>query len=277
MMFDYMLSAHTLLTTLIICLLVQTICWLVQCKTKNTDIIDIAWASLIVICGLIYFIQSANHSLHRYIILLLPVAWYMRLSWHLINRYQVSQEDGRYKQLRQYWKSQSSEGIVQLKMLAFFLFQGLLAWGFSIPAYLVAEITVEISLWDYLAILIAVIALVGVTLSDNQLRNFKKKNSNKGLVCSDGFWRYSRHPNYFFEWLHWISYPLLAFNSHSLLDPSWWLLASYPFWMLIFLLKLTGIPFNEEQNIRTKGDAYKEYQNCTNMFFLGKPKNRGLL
>ena len=77
-----------------------------------------------------------------------------------------------------------------------------------------------------------------------------------------GLWRYSRHPNYFFEWLHWFAYVCLAVGS-----PLGWLAWSGPLLMYMFLRWISGIPWTEAQALRTRGDDYRAYQRDTPMLF----------
>lgn len=259
-----------LLLTACLCFLVQFISWLWQLKTSNTDIIDISWSLLIVVSGLVYFSTGQGDKFHLNIILLIPILWYSRLTWHLTSRYQVEHEDGRYQALRNHW-SNNGKASLQIKLFAFFVFQALLAWLFSYPAYIIANLDKAFSYFDIAALFLVVGSFIGVTLADWQLSEFKK--SGKHGVCTVGLWKYSRHPNYFFEWLHWFCYPLLGISFSTIFTIDSIILFIAPFVMLLFLLKLTGIPFNEEQNIRSKGDAYRRYQKVTNMFFLGKPKS----
>lgn len=250
------------LIALILCVGGQLIAWLWQVKTKNTDIVDITWALLIVVSGLVYVSLACGSGFHRYIVLLIPIAWYARLAWHLIDRYKIEHEDGRYQQLRAHWSNNT-----QTKLFAFFMFQAVLAFAFSYPVYVIVSSSQSFDVFDGIGIAIAILSFVGVTLSDYQLRQFKRRQDSRGKVCNTGLWRYSRHPNYFFEWAHWFAYPLIGWHAEQ-----GWLLWIYPVLMLVFLLKLTGIPFNEQQNIRSKGDAYREYQRQTNKFFLGPTK-----
>lgn len=253
-----MLDINFIWLILIINIAAQLIAWLWQAKTKHADIADIVWSGMLVVNGVLFFIVAEASWNHRYALLIIPVAWYLRLFYHLAKRYDLSNEDGRYQYLRQHWRDNT-----QLKFLFFFIGQGLLISLFSFPAWLLSKETSDFGIWDLFGLLIIVISYLGIWLSDKQLAKFKE-TGNKGEVCNIGLWRYSRHPNYFFEWTHWFAYPLLAINSDML-----WLLWCYPFIMLAFLLKLTGIPFNEQQNLRSKGDAYKRYQNETNKFFPG--------
>jgi steroid 5-alpha reductase family enzyme len=104
-------------------------------------------------------------------------------------------------------------------------------------------------------------ALWGEALADRQLEGFKSRPSSRGRTCREGLWRYSRHPNYFFEWLIWVAYALFALASP-------WGAASLtsPALMLYLLFKVTGIPATEAQAIRSKGDDYRRYQASTSVF-----------
>ena len=122
---------------------------------------------------------------------------------------------------------------------------------------------------DFVAIAVWVIAIAGESIADRQLDNFRNNPSNKGQVCKDGLWYYSRHPNYFFEWLHWWTYVLFAITY-----PLGWLSILAPALMLFFILKVTGIPPTEKQALKSRGERYREYQRTTNAFFPWFPKTQ---
>ena len=241
----------------------QSLAWLWQYKTKNADIVDVTWAFSMVVCSIFYYSSLFPSKNAGFLMLIFPGLWYLRLSWHLVSRYNQNHEDNRYKYLRKHWHTKT-----QLKFLAFFLIQAFLAWLFVLPAYWLLDVQFAIKANIVLAFIIGSISLIGVTISDRQLLVFKRNKDNKNKVCDQGLWKYSRHPNYFFEWLHWFVYPILLLDSQYF----YWALV-YPFLMLYFLLKLTGIPFAEQQSLINRGDVYRDYQNKTNKFFLWKPKS----
>ncbi|AOE48970.1 DUF1295 domain-containing protein [Kangiella sediminilitoris] len=241
----------------------QLLAWMWQVKTRHADIADIVWSGMLAFNGIVFFILSDANAIHRYALLVIPVAWYLRLFFHLVSRYDLQHEDGRYQHLRSHWNENT-----QVKFLGFFIGQGLLISLFSIPAWALSYENAPFDTFDVIGIALVAISYLGVWLSDKQLAEFKKNKAESETVCRKGLWRYSRHPNYFFEWLHWFAYPLFALNSDWV-----WLLWIYPFLMLWFLIKLTGIPFNEQQNLRSKGEDYRQYQKETSMFFPMPVKN----
>ena len=108
-------------------------------------------------------------------------------------------------------------------------------------------------------------------LADAQLAAFKRDPAHRGRVCTAGLWGYSRHPNYFCEWLVWVAYFVFACGS-----PWGWTSVACPLCILGLLLGVTGIPMTEEQSLRSKGGAYRRYQRTTSAFVPWFPrKGRG--
>jgi len=127
---------------------------------------------------------------------------------------------------------------------------------------------VHLGFTDFLGFALWVVAIGGESLADHQLKRFKSDPANRGRVCASGLWRYSRHPNYFFEWLVWVAFFLFAMPA-----PWGWTTIFAPALMLFFLLRVTGIPYTEQQSLRSKGDAYRAYQRTTSAFVPWFPKH----
>ena len=106
-----------------------------------------------------------------------------------------------------------------------------------------------------------VIGFAGESTADRQLLHFRLDPQNRCRTCQLGLWRYSRHPNYFFEFVMWVAYALFASAT-----PFGWIAFACPAVMLFLLLKVTGIPATEAQALRTRGDEYREYQRTTSVF-----------
>lgn len=187
------------------------------------------------------------------------ILWSLRLTFHLARRVkkQHPQEDSRYADLRRAWSDQYA-----FKSFLFFQMQALFLWILSVPFGLInSNPEPRIQLLEWISTIVWSFSLLGETIADRQLKNFKSKPENKYKVCETGLWAYSRHPNYFFEWMVWVSYFLFACSSAY-----GWLTVYAPMLMLFLLLKVTGIPALEEMSLKTKGDAYRNYQNKTSVF-----------
>ena len=122
--------------------------------------------------------------------------------------------------------------------------------------------------WDGIAIVVLAIAIIGEAVADAQLRRFKRNAANKGRICETGLWAYSRHPNYFFEWLGWCAYPLFAIDV-GLAYPWGWLALAAPVMMYWLLVHVSGIPHLEAHMERSRGDAFRAYKARVNAFFPG--------
>ena len=85
-------------------------------------------------------------------------------------------------------------------------------------------------------------------------------------VYRKGFWKYSRHPNYFFQWLAWVGFFIFSLNSSGLFT------IYCPLLMLFLLTKVTGINNNEAHNIASKGKEYLIYQKTTSCFIPLPPR-----
>ena len=148
-------------------------------------------------------------------------------------------------------------------MFLMFQLQALLIVLFCVPFVAVATNHVNaVTLWTLLGIGIWTVSIAGEGLADHQLARFRANPHNRARTCRDGLWGYSRHPNYFFEWLHWFTYVALAVGS-PLFALSW----SGPLLVYVFLRWISGIPLTEAQALRTRGEDYREYQRQTPMLF----------
>lgn len=239
--------------------------WALQWKINNAGIVDVFWGAAVAVVGVFYCISVDGMAGRRWLAGSMVAIWALRLSWHLWSRYKGHPEDKRYAQLKKQWGAQA-----QWRMFRFYQMQALGAFLFSIAIFLAAKNQAAWSVSDAVGVLIWLAAVVGEAMSDHQLNQFKQNPDNHGEVCKNGWWRYSRHPNYFFEWLHWCCYVFIAFATSC-----WWIALLMPIAMYVFLTKVTGIPLAEKQSIKSRGDKYRQYQETTNAFFPWFPKMSG--
>jgi steroid 5-alpha reductase family enzyme len=249
----------------LLCAAIQLGLWLVAERTRNAGIVDVGWAaSFTAVVGL--FALTADVPRAGYLpIGLVVVAWSTRLACYLIYRGAATgAEEGRYVELRQRWALHASK-----KFLVFFQAQGalsaLLATAFVVPFVATP--------WDGSAPLrvigfwLGVIGVAGEAVADAQLARWKQDPANRGRVCERGLWGYSRHPNYFFEWCVWIGFAI-----YSLAFPSGWIALGGQAIILASIFGVTGIPPTEAQAIRSKGEAYRDYQARVSRFVPMPPK-----
>lgn len=258
-----MSGAGQLLCLALIMATVMTFGWNWQRHHGNAGIVDVLWASGLGIAAVWMAATGSGAILPRSLLALLGGLWSWRLAAHLWHRVHGEAEDGRYRHLRAHWKGS------QLKFFLFFQAQALLVVLFALPFIAVAANPADSAgVWMVVGALLWLVSVAMEALADRQLAVFRADPAHRGKTCRTGLWRYSRHPNYFFEWLHWFSYVALAVGS-----PIAWLAWSGPLVMYVFLRWISGVPYTEAQALRTRGEEYRAYQQSTPMLFPWFPRN----
>lgn len=249
---------------LVAAMAMMTILWVIHLLIRNAAIVDFGWAAGLPLCAVIYAVMASGYGPRKWLIAAMVCIWGLRLAFYLLfDRVVGKPEEGRYQQIRKDWKTN-----LPLKFFFFFQFQALLDVVLSVPFLLAAVNPASAWHWlEYVGAAMWLVAFVGEAASDAQLKAFKADSANKGKTCQAGLWHYSRHPNYFFEWLIWVAYALFASAS-----PWGWASWVCPAMMLYFLFKVTGIPATEAQALRSKGEEYRRYQETTSAFVPWFPK-----
>ncbi|MGI9429692.1 MAG: DUF1295 domain-containing protein [Bythopirellula sp.] len=237
--------------------------WQLQRKTGNAGIVDVAWAATVGLLAVFYALWPTGIAWLKGLAAGMIAVWSVRLTWYLFRRVVGHPEEGRYQQLRE-----SYGAAVDLRFFRFYQAQALAAWAFALPVMVVCRSASPPAAWLVgLAILLWAAGVVGVYFADRQLEHFKASSDNRGKTCRVGLWRYSRHPNYFFEWLHWCGYVPLSLGSNY-----WWVSALVAAVLLGSVLFVTGIPPTEAQAVASRGDDYRRYQQTTSAFVPWFPK-----
>ncbi len=247
--------------------IVMTFAWLVQLRTRNAGVVDAVWSLGMGASALFYAWVGGGHLIPRLTVAMLGGIWGSRLCLHIFARVLSEPEDGRYQYLRAHWHDS------QVKFFGFFQLQAVVVVLFSLPFYAVAQNTRDtLSVWCAIGIAIWIVSIVGESIADAQLTAFRKNPRNHGKTCDVGLWRYSRHPNYFFEWVHWFAYVFLSVGTPM----SVWLLSWVgPILMFGSLMWVSGVPFTEAQALRSRGDDYRAYQRRTSVLIPWFPKKGG--
>jgi steroid 5-alpha reductase family enzyme len=228
-------------------------------RLRNFSIVDVAWAAVFTPLALLDAGLGGGAPVRRALVAGMATLWSLRLAAHLAVRIAAlhPQEEGRYVQLRREWASH-----LDTRFFAFFEAQGLLAALLSVPFLLTAvDPRAHLGPFEIAGVVVFVVALAGEATADRQLAAWKADARNHGRTCRRGLWRYSRHPNYFFEWLVWVAYAVFAWPS-----PWGFVALSCPLLMLFLLFRVTGIPLTEAQALRSRGDDYRDYQRTTRAF-----------
>jgi steroid 5-alpha reductase family enzyme len=236
-----------------------TFTWWLSRKLDNYSFVDVTWSYALGVVAPIYAAFGTGAELRRWLAASIAMLWSIRLGTYLCLRVarHHPHEDVRYTVLREKWKDRLS-----WNFFLFFQAQGILILLLSAPIFLAClNKRNELSAIEIIGLAVWACGFIGESVSDLQMNAFKRDPSNRGKVCQSGLWRYSRHPNYFFESVIWFGFWLFACGS-----PYGWITFYAPAMILYFLLRVTGIPLTEECAVKSKGDAYREYQRTTSAF-----------
>jgi len=241
----------------------MAVLWAVQVRIRDASHVDVAWAVLIACAALAYAVLADGDVAHRVLAAVLASIWGWRLGLYLLfNRVLGKEEDGRYQALREKWDENASRNF-----FLFFQFQAALVVFFSLPYALISLDPADgLGLVEWAGAAVWAIGNVGVITSDWQLARWRADPANKGKTARHGLWSWSRHPNYFFEFVTWLGVALVAIAA-----PWGWVSWAVPAVLLYFLFRLTGIPATEAQALRSRSD-YAEYQRTTSTFVPLPPK-----
>jgi steroid 5-alpha reductase family enzyme len=230
---------------------------------KNPSVVDVSWSLGLMVSGLIY-LSFTPFSFRTLIISSLLILWALRLAFYLwYTRIRKGHVDKRYIELSTNWKISPSLGF-----FINFQLQGLLILIISSVFLLVSKSGhTHITTIDIFAFCVITLGVMGETIADLQLQRFKIRY--KGEVCNRGLWNYSRHPNYFFDWLSWMGFALFAIQSNI-----GYLGLLSPLMLYIVFTRMTG-PLTERGSMQSRGQKYIEYQKQTSMFFPWFKKKSG--
>lgn len=241
----------------IVVAVVMVALWWVHVRTRDAGIVDVGWAYNLAILALMYAVLlDTGLGSRRWLVAALVALWSIRLGTYLlVDRVHGAEEDGRYRALRQRWGDR-----FETYMFPFFQAQAFLDVALSV-AFLVVMLhpAPSLRILDAIGVAIVLMSILGESIADRQLARWRSEPSNRGRTCRRGLWKYSRHPNYFFECAHWLAYPVMAWGS-----PWWWASWTGVAVMYVFVRYITGIPPTEKQALRSRGDDYRRYQREVN-------------
>lgn len=252
-----------LVIALVALVLVFTAVWAWQRQTENAGMVDPVWAYSLGAVAVLYAAVGTGDPMSRALAALGGLVWGVRLGSHLWRRNFGKPEDPRYRHFRDEWGADANR-----RMFWFFQVQAavsmLLSVAFLVPSY---RSSAPSPTWMTVAVSIWIVSVAGEGIADRELRAFKTDPANRGKVCRAGLWRYSRHPNYFFECVHWVAYVALSAGT------SWvWLTLLPPVLMAWMLLKLSGVPMLEAHLSQSR-PGYADYIRTTSALIPWPPRS----
>jgi len=249
---------------LLVIIIMMTLLWIISIILKNVSIADLFWGFGFVLANVFYFINTDGNIIRKVILLILVTIWGLRLSIYLTWRNYGKGEDFRYREFR---KNYGEKRYWWVSFFQTFLLQGVLMWLVSAPLLGAQFEGADRSpgLLDFTGILFWAIGFTFETGGDFQLARFKSDPSNKGKVLDKGFWKFTRHPNYFGDSAVWWGYGLICLSAGSYLPVLGSIL------MTALIIKVSGVALLEK-SLKDQKPQYKEYIEKTSTFIPWLPK-----
>ena len=235
--------------------------WLLSLHKRDVSIVDSLWPLLFILLAVVYAAAAPGRGPRALLALGLVTAWGLRLSIFITWRNWGHEEDRRYQAIRA--RNQPNFGLKSLYLV--FVLQALLAWIISLPLHAAISRGGSLSIADVLGSALWLLGFVFEAVGDWQLAHFKRDPAHRGRVMDRGFWRFTRHPNYFGDFCVWWGLYVVALGAGG-----WWSIVG-PLLMSVLLLRVSGVTLLEK-DIAERRPEYADYRRRTNAFFPGRPK-----
>jgi steroid 5-alpha reductase family enzyme len=232
----------------------MALAWRVALTTGQSGRIDAIWAFATGSAAVVAAAASQGDPLRQTVVCVIVAFWSLRLGHYLWRRAIRGADDPRYAALKQSWGDTAPQ-----RLFLFLQIQALASWPLALTAYCAAG-----ALRPGLEIALFALAFAGEAIADQQMAGFKRAPANRGRICDQGLWAWSRHPNYFFEWLGWLAYPIMAIEAGY---PAGWLALSGPLVMYWLLVHVSGVPPLEAHLSRSRPAEFAAYAENVSVFW----------
>jgi steroid 5-alpha reductase family enzyme len=237
--------------------------WVLSVYKRNVSIVDSLWSVLFMLLGFSYAIAAGHWGARADLVLSLVSVWALRLSLYITWRNWGHGEDRRYQAIR----ARNEPNFWLKSLYLVFVLQALMAWIISLPLHAAILDDGGLGIGDALGTVLWVVGFAFEAGGDWQLASFKSNPVNHDKVMDRGFWRFTRHPNYFGEFCMWWGFYAIAVSVGA-----WWTFVG-PLLMTVLLLRVSGVSLLEK-DIGDRRPQYADYIRRTNAFFPGVPKTR---
>ncbi len=243
---------------------IMAVLWLISIVIKNVSIVDLFWGMGFVLSATFYFLKTGEPEPRKTLLMVMVGLWGLRLSAYLTWRNSGKGEDFRYREFR---KKYGENRYWWISFFQTFLLQGILIWLISAPLLgaMLSGPEKQLGILDFLGIILWITGLAFEAGGDFQLARFRSDPGNKGKVLNTGFWRYTRHPNYFGDSAVWWGFGLFCISAGSYLPVLGSIL------MTALIIKVSGVALLEK-SLKDKKPEYKEYIEKTSAFLPWFPK-----
>ena len=256
-------------------------------RTGRMSYVDIGWPWGLTVIGILTWIYGEGDSLRVAIVSIAYIFAGSRMGLGAIKLLisgHLDKELPRYEFQKKRW-SKAGKTNTALAMQIEAIVQGVANAAFlAFPAFIIASNpSEEISIFEIIGIVIWLASFIMESVADAQKLKFlraMKKSGARNTVCNIGLWQYSRHPNYFAEWMVWNALVIASIPSWLQLYPNMSVIIFVLLGvgllmtsriMYVTLVTYTGAVPAEYYSVQ-KRPAYKDYQQTTNMFFPGPTK-----
>ncbi len=244
--------------------LAMTYGWWLARQPGRSGMMDVVWSYATAAAGAAGALAPQGGALaaRQVLVAVLALAWGLRLGTHIWWRGRGGHDDPRYAELRREWGERRDWRLFQFAQI-----QALAGLLLALVIVLAARNPAPFGQWsDWAGLVLLVVAVLGEGIADAQLAAFRARPENRGGICEEGLWSLSRHPNYFFEWLAWLAWPVIAIGPAG--AASWgWLAFGGPLLMYWLLVHASGIPPLEAHMLRSRGAAFADSQRRIRAFW----------
>jgi len=252
----------------------MALAWIAQRVTGKSGWVDTIWSLAVGIGGVLAAVwpEAGAVADRRVAVGILVALWSLRLAGHIAARTRGGEDDPRYAELSRQWGS-----LFPVYLFVFLQIQAAAALILVLAVRLAAIHPGPFpAIGDSLGVGLLIMAVVGEAIADAQLARFARANKGRKAVCDVGLWAWSRHPNYFFEWLGWCAWAVMAVDFSGAFPWGWAALAA-PVLMYVRLVHVSGIPPLEAHMLTSRGPAFEAYRARVNAFFPGPPHRKETL